>query len=335
MAKQELYEVQYTTPNKKVVKTYLPALKKPTGRSGQKGKVTWGVIFQIIGILGLQYLPEMAAEGVALMSLLTRFLLYGGLLAFGFLRVRQGKLALGRMDRYFRYMKVFENQPYASIEELAGKVAKKPRVVVKDLEYMMDAGWFLEAHLDQKRNYFMLTNQAYQQFNEAEKGRIIREQEQQEKQFEESDPTVKELSQMLNEGKEYIKEIHRLNEGIMGEEVSKKLYVIEDVVSSIFEQVRRRPEKMPDLRKFMQYYLPTTVKVIRTYRDFENESLPSSQLEESKKEIEETLDKVQAAFVKLREKLFAEDIMDVSTDLDVLEAMMSQEGLISEDFRPE
>ena len=77
------------------------------------------------------------------------------------------------------------------------------------------------------------------------------------------------------------------------------------------------------------------MKVIRTYRDFENESLPSSQLEESKKEIEETLDKVQAAFVKLREKLFAEDIMDVSTDLDVLEAMMSQEGLISEDFRPE
>ncbi len=335
MAKQELYEYQYTTPNKKVIKACLPALKKPKGRSGENSKVTWGVIFQIIGIVGLLNLPEMAEEGAALLSMVTKFVIHGSLLVIGFWRARQGKLALRRMDRYFRYMKVFENQPYASIEELAGRVAKSQKVVAKDLEYMMDKGWFLEAHLDQKRNYFMLTEQAYQQFNEAEKGRQLRKQQEQEKQLKENDPVAKELAQLLDEGQGYLKEIHRLNEGILGERVSNKLYTIEDVVSSILEQVKRRPEKMPDLRKFMQYYLPMTVKVVRTYRDFENESLPSSQLEESKREIEETLDKVQAAFVRLREKLFAEDIMDISADMDVLEAMMSQEGLISNDFKME
>ncbi|MGN0305070.1 MAG: 5-bromo-4-chloroindolyl phosphate hydrolysis family protein [Lachnospiraceae bacterium] len=336
MAKQELYEYQYTTPNKKVVHTCLPALRKPKGRSKQNSKVTWGIIFQIIGVVGLLGLPQMVAEGAGMGSLLTRAVIHGGLLFIGFLQVRKGRLGLSRMDRYFRYMKIFEHQPYASIEELAGRVAKKPGTVMKDLEYMIDEGWFLEAHLDRKRNYFMLTDQAYQQFNEAEKGRILREKEEQEKQEmknKESDPATKELSRLLEEGNGYIREIHTLNEGIKGEEISHKLEVIEEMADSIFEQLKRKPEKIPDLRKFMQYYLPMTVKVVRAYRDFEQENLPSRQLEESKKEIEETLDKVQIAFEKLREKLFAEDVLDVSTDLDVLETMMSQEGLISDEFK--
>ena len=73
-----------------------------------------------------------------------------------------------------------------------------------------------------------------------------------------------------------------------------------------------------------------TVKVVTSYRDFENEKIPSRQLEESKKEIRETLDKVIMAFEALREKIFQEEVLDVSTDLDVLETMMSQEGLIKD-----
>lgn len=333
MAKQELYEYQYTTPNKKVVKACLPALKKPKEKTKPNKKVNLGILFQIIGIMGLVTMPQMAAEGAGLVNLLTKLIIHGGLLVVGFFQVRQGKQALSRMERYFRYMKVFEGQPYASIEELATTVAKKPKMVMKDLEYMMDEGWFLEAHLDTKQNYFMLTDQAYQQFNDAQKGKRLREQEEQKKQERENDPAARELDRLLEEGKGYIKEIRTLNDGIAGEEVSNKLYAIEDVVESIFEQVKRKPEKMADLRKFMQYYLPMTIKVVRSYRDFENENLPSTQLEESKKEIEETLDKVRAAFIKLREKLFAEDVLDVSTDLDVLETMMSQEGLISDDFK--
>ena len=91
---------------------------------------------------------------------------------------------------------------------------------------------------------------------------------------------------------------------------------------------------MSELRKLMQYYLPMTVKVVTTYRDFENERIPSEQLEESKREIRVTLDKVISAFTALREKMFQEDVLDVSTDLDVLEAMMSQEGLIDDELKP-
>ena len=75
-----------------------------------------------------------------------------------------------------------------------------------------------------------------------------------------------------------------------------------------------------------------TVKILESYRDFENEKIRSRELEEGKKEIEDTLENVCIAFRNLREKLFKEDILDVTTDLDVLETMMSQEGLINHEF---
>lgn len=333
MAKQELYEYQYTTPNKKVIHTCLPALRKPRGSSKQNSKITWGIIFQIIGVAGILGLPQMVADGAGIVSILTKTVIHGGLLLVGFWQMHKGRLGLSRMKRYFRYMKVFEHQPYASIDELAGKVAKKPGIVIRDLEYMIDEGWFLEAHLDRKRNYFMLTDQAYQQFSEAEKGRILREEQEKQARQAKTDPAAKELSGLLEEGNRYLKEIRTLNEGIRGEEISHKLDAIEEVADRIFEQLRRKPEKIDDFRKFIQYYLPTTVKVVRAYKNFEQENLPSRQLEESKQEIEETLDKVQMAFQRLREKLLEEDVLDISTDLDVLETMMFQEGLISDEFK--
>jgi len=123
-----------------------------------------------------------------------------------------------------------------------------------------------------------------------------------------------------------------LNDEILGEDISSQLDKIEEIIASIFEIIKRKPEKRMELRKLMQYYLPMTVKVVTSYRDFENERVPSKQLEESKKEIRETLDKVITAFEALREKIFQEEVLDVSTDLDVLEAMMSQEGLIKDEL---
>lgn len=334
-SKQDLYEYQYTTPNKKVIKATLPAVRKPKGRSRQKGKITRGVIMEVIGFFGLWGVPGMLAElagPAGILKVIFTLLIYGGIFAAGLYQVKQGRTYLNRINRYSRYMKVLEGKPYASISELAAKVAKKKAVVLKDLEFMIDEQWFQEAHLDVASEQFMLTDKAYEQFQLAEKGRQMREQEELEKKLRQIDPVQKELAQFLEEGQKYIKEIHLLNEGIMGEEVSRLLYGIEDVADSIFEQVKRKPDRMPDLRKFMQYYLPMTVKVVNSYKDFENERLLSRQLEESKKEIEETLNKVHEAFIKLREKLFQEDILDISTDLDVLETMMSQEGLLSDEL---
>ena len=329
--KQELYEYQYTTPNKKVVREFLPAVSKPAGIGDNKSKVTWGAALGIFGgwkLLGVLDMLSWASP----FGIIKDVILYGAIAGVGIYQLIKGKTFVGRAERYERYMKLMEHKQFASIEELAGSVAKNTKTVIKDLEYMIEQKWFLEGRFDHKKSQFLLTDKMYEQYELAEQGRLLREQEELEKQKIESDPIQKEVASLLSEGKRYIKEIRILNDEILGEDISKQLDRMEEILASIFELLKRKPEKRGELRKLMQYYLPMTIKVVTSYRDFENETVPSEQLEESKREIRETLNKVIAAFIALREKMFQEDVLDVSTDLDVLEAMMSQEGLIEDEI---
>ena len=225
-----------------------------------------------------------------------------------------------------------EQKQFASIDELARAVAKSTKTVIKDLEFMIEQKWFLEGRMDDTKSQFLLTDKVYEQYELAQKGRILREQEERKKEELEKDPVQRELLQIVTEGQNYVNKIRTLNDEILGEDISKQLDQMEAIIASIFDVVKRKPEKRSELRKLMQYYLPMTIKVVTSYRDFENEIVPSEQIEEGKKEIKETLDKVISAFTALREKLFQEDVLDVSTDLDVLEAMMSQEGLLDDEL---
>lgn len=329
--KQDLYEYQYTTPNKKVVKEMLPAVRKPSKLGDYQGKVTWGGILGAIGAWKLLGTLDMLSYA-GTFSILKNIIIYGAFLGIGIYQFVKGKNYINRANRYSRYMKLLEHRQFASVEDLAGAVAKNMKTVVKDLEFMIEQKWFLEGRLDAKKRQFMLTDKVYEQYKLAEQGRVLREQEELEKQKIEKDPVQKEVIQLVTEGNRYVKEIRRLNDEILGEDISNQLDKIEEIIASIFENIKRKPEKRTELRKLMQYYLPMTVKVVTSYRDFENEKVPSRQLEDSKREIRETLDKVIIAFEALREKIFQEEVLDVSTDLDVLETMMSQEGLIRDEI---
>lgn len=331
MAKEELYEYQYTTPNKKVVRECLPAVKKPQGKKKQKGNVFWGKVWMAVGGIGLISTVESLIAMASPVSIFIKILLFGSFLVKGIRQVKEGNEYLGRIDRYYRYMKALESKKYMSLEELGEKVSKNVKTVTKDLEFMIEKKWFLEGHLDHSSGQFMLTDHMYEQYKLLEQGKMLKEQEEKERQEIQNDPVKRELAKVLEEGKAYIREIRILNDVILGENISNQLDKIEEVLGSIFELVKRRPEKLPELRKLMQYYLPMTIKVVSAYRDFENEKVRSEQLTEGKKEIEETLEKVYKAFVNLREKLFQDDVLDVSTDLDVLETLMSQEGLIEDE----
>ncbi|MBR5578260.1 MAG: 5-bromo-4-chloroindolyl phosphate hydrolysis family protein [Lachnospiraceae bacterium] len=327
----DLYEYQYTTPNKKVVREYLPAVKAPAGRTQAGKKMFKG---RLIGILGVFFLLGTLAGGFSggVLFYLVKLGIFGAAIGYGTYEIRQGKEIKGRIGRYKRYMKVLENKKYASIEELSGTVGKNRKTVVRDLEYMMENQWFLEAHLDKEKTQFMLTDKIYEQYQLAVKGQKMKEEQELKNQEKENDPIQRELNKVLQEGEAYIKKIHKLNDMILGDDISTRMDKIEDTLISIFDLLRRKPEKLEDIRKLMQYYLPMTIKILESYRDFENERMYSEQIKEGKAEIEETLRKVQIAFENLREKLFQEDILDVSTDLEVLEAMMSQEGLIDTEF---
>ena len=117
-----------------------------------------------------------------------------------------------------------------------------------------------------------------------------------------------------------------------GEEVSLKLYRLEAATAQILTQIERYPEKLPQVRRLIQYYLPTTLKLVKAYCSFETEHARGTEIEKTKQEILQALDTINAAFETLLKRLYEHEALDLSSDIAALEAMLAQEGLTGSDF---
>ena len=138
---------------------------------------------------------------------------------------------------------------------------------------------------------------------------------------------AEELERILNE-------LYQLNVQIADEEVSRKIDRIGTLTAGIFRVVIEKPEREQDVRKFMNYYLPTTLKLLRSYDLLEDQSYQSQSIQESRKKIEDVLDMLIGAFEKQLDRLFRDDALDIATDIDVLETMMAGDGLTSKGQMP-
>ena len=109
--------------------------------------------------------------------------------------------------------------------------------------------------------------------------------------------------------------------------MSSKLYRLENVVARIFGQVQKNPSSAKDLRKLMNYYLPTTAKLLDSYVELYHLKSSGENVRESMKEIEDATDIVNDAFENFLDKMFESKAIDISTDIDVMTSMLKQDGL--------
>lgn len=235
----------------------------------------------------------------------------------------KGTTLFSKIKRFQTYVRALSGKSYVNIAVLSKAIHKNKEFVVKDIAQMIDDNWFIEGHLDHNDESLMVTDDAYNEYLRT----VQLKKEQQEKQdlFEKTTPP--EVREVLETGAAYIKEIRRCNDAIPGEEISNKIDKIELVVRKIFKRVEQHPENVNDLRKFMKYYLPTTIKLLRAYEELDQQEVQGENMINSKKEIEKTLDTLNIAFEKLLDDLFQETAWDVSSDISVLESMLAQEGL--------
>ena len=124
-----------------------------------------------------------------------------------------------------------------------------------------------------------------------------------------------------------LREIRQLNDDIENERVSERIDRIGALTASIFRVVREKPERAEEVRKFMNYYLPTTLKLLKSYSLMEKQSYQGENIQQSRKKIEDVLYTLVHAFEQQQDKLFQSDALDVETDISVLETMMASDGL--------
>ena len=98
-------------------------------------------------------------------------------------------------------------------------------------------------------------------------------------------------------------------------------------MKQIYARLEEHPEQLPQLKKFLEYYLPTTLKLVAAYEEFDAMSEQGPNIVEAKAEIEKTMDTINDAFAELLNRLYRDTAFDVTTDAQVLQTMLAQEGL--------
>lgn len=131
---------------------------------------------------------------------------------------------------------------------------------------------------------------------------------------------------MISRGQDMLHQIRSENDAIPDEVLSGQMDELEHLCVQIFKTVAEKPGKAPQIRKFMDYYLPTTLKMLASYRTMSNRGVSVSDMTEARSTVIRGIGMVLTACQKQLDTLYKDDILDVSTDIDVLEQMLKRDG---------
>ncbi|BCN30457.1 5-bromo-4-chloroindolyl phosphate hydrolysis family protein [Anaeromicropila herbilytica] len=330
----------------------IPRMKNPPGWVsstllqvfGYTGTVLFGIAILVLLILNFSLVNVFVLGKVAVGL--------SPLLFISFYMAMRGGFLKNRLKRYKLYVKYLSNKSYCTIKELSTNFAKNEKYIAKDLRKMIQLGMFPEGHLDEQNTCLILDNETYEQYRKTlseykqrEKDEYLnnggKQTDKEDVKQNKNDKTdgsnqkeyaSEELRKTIEEGNAFIIKIRTANDAIPGEEISRKLDRLEAVISKIFECVKVHPEQLPELKKFMEYYLPTTLKLVSAYEEFDAQPVQGDNIRTAKNEIEKTLDTINLAFENLLDSLYEDAAMEISTDISVLETLLKREGLTEKDF---
>lgn len=318
----------------------LPVLyQNPTGKLvGGILKTVGGGIMTLTGVSGLlgSGLTAALVNGLGgAMSVLGVFsaVLLGG----GVWLLTSGIRSVMRVGRFEKYLKALGSKTHCELNQLARMVGKSPKFVRKELKGMIDDGMFLEGHLDEEETSLITSDDSYVHYLEVrQKQAVQRQQEAVETKKQQDDAEEQKrdarVQEVLDRGNAFIRDIRACNDAIPGQEISDKISRMETLVRKIFDRVEEHPEVVPELKKLMDYYLPMTVKLLKAYADMDAQPVQGENIQNSKREIEATLDTLNTAFEKLLDSIFKTTALDVSSDISVLNTLLAQEGLTDDEL---
>ncbi|MCI9120767.1 MAG: hypothetical protein HFG00_04465 [Oscillibacter sp.] len=240
------------------------------------------------------------------------------------------------LKRYSRYLLVIGQREVIPIEELARTLGYSKRRVIKDLEKMLDKGYFGgAAYLNRELGYLFRSSNADAAFRLYLKRQEAAKQAAKETAAEKQE-TKSSSSAPSQEEEGYariLRNIRRANARIADPALSAKISRLEDITARIFRAVEEDPKKAERIGTFLNYYLPTTQKLLDSYAEFEAAGVEGENLRQAKQRIETTMDSIVRGFEHQLDELYKADALDVDTDIRVMEHMLRRDaGGAAQDF---
>lgn len=285
-----------------------------------------GIGVGVSSVAVISSLPALIAGTVSVGGLLV-----GGVCVAAFGTVLSRGAFLGsQMKMAKRYALLCGEKGYTEVENIAHSTGQSKKKVIRQIKKLLRKGYYPQGRLDDTCDTLILTDEVYAQYIKTKNSQILDNV---------IDTTARvvgddidgdypeELKQMISEGTDYINRLHVLNERIPGEVITGKLSRLEVLLREIFARVKEHPEQMSRMHELMDYYLPTMIKLVAAYEEYDKISMPGKDIVDAKNDIENTLDTINVAFNKLLNNLFKDSVWDVTTDAQVLKTMLAQKGL--------
>ncbi|MBQ8830368.1 MAG: 5-bromo-4-chloroindolyl phosphate hydrolysis family protein [Oscillospiraceae bacterium] len=300
------YSASSSAPKKKEKKKKLPQAN---------GALLLLILAIVLFIIGASNIIEGIDYYDMLQTVMGVFNVIGGGAALG---ARQ--LINRRARRLTKYITVMGFDDAKSVDEISEITGFSKKLIRKDLNYLAERGYFGDtAYFDIGLDSIVISPEA------AENERTVRYAAEQSKKTSAAADSNTYASTLAN--------MRKLRGEIIDPEISQKVDHLIEVTAKIFKIVEENPGKEPMINKFTEYYLPSTGKLLRSYSMLERQGITGKNIDAAKQDIERILDSLTEGYERQLDKLFDSDVLDISSDVDVLETMLKQDGLTDDGFK--
>nr|MCR4901678.1 5-bromo-4-chloroindolyl phosphate hydrolysis family protein [Butyrivibrio sp.] len=306
--------------------TPTPFMTKKPGKAGGIVEIVFGSIGMFFtGIWGMVVGILTAAVGSSVGFTLGGVIALIGFLAFTGLMVK-GISDVSLVNEFTKYAKVAGDRTYITYEDIAKVFGQSVKKVKSKIKKFIKKGFFSYIMIDNEDTTLMFNKEVYDQYVQSVYAQ--KEKELQKAKEERENDKLNKGPEIIKEGTAYIKKVREINDIIPDtQEMSNKLYKLEEIMNRIFEKVKEDPQSADELRKFMNYYLPTTTKLLDAYVDLDKQSVQGENIIQAKAQIEDAMDTINVAFENLLDSMFQDMAWDISSDISVMKTMMAQDGL--------
>lgn len=228
-----------------------------------------------------------------------------------------GVLTRRALQRYPAYLAIIGPNEAMEIETIAKKVGVSRKQAEKDLQKMIEKGYFGEAaYINKELGYIFMSSRADEELAKAREAAMQKTQE----------ASKKEAAKQNAEAYDQIlATIRNLNDRIPDAAMTEKISQIESITREIFRAVEQHPEKRGKIDRFMSYFLPTTLKLLESYANLEKTNIDGKNINQSMRSIEIAMDTVVDGFRHQLDELYKSDAVSIETEIDVLTKMINRE----------
>ncbi len=289
----------------------LPTAEQQKAKKRRQSLINWcTVLGGLFLFAGVTELPDSIYYGLwnDLFSNLFMVVGGGGALVLG--------LFLRRVSRLERQLdKVVGDRDNIPLDELFAAAGIPEKEGRKVLESAIDHGYFgADAYIDNRTDFLVVRGDAPIPAPPAQESAPQPD----------PDPAGESQYQRL------LRQLHEAGAALADPMLRDKAARLETVSARIFALAEADPGKEDQLRKFVNYYLPTALKLLHTYAQLDGQGVDGENITKTKQSIERSLDLLVTAFENQLDKLFQSDALDVSADIAALEGMLNLDGLSGE-----